>query len=174
MKFKYCCPKMGFEQPQWTPSEAPENYCLTLYSWVPRYTFIARANHVDPDQPTYLCHLIEIYNVCFLIYKVISDQKVKIVEPDQSKDTDVLVNIDLLWSHTHQNTYIWNKGLTSFKATKSSIVQHNNNSERTLNPINPFLHIYAFLRLCDQCSSRSAGTSVPSDLDLHWSHFGQK
>jgi hypothetical protein len=41
-------------------------------------------------------------------------------------------------------------------------------------PFNPFLHIYAFLCVRDQCRSRSAGTSVPSDLDLHWSHFGQK
>jgi hypothetical protein len=40
--------------------------------------------------------------------------------------------------------------------------------------INPFLDIYTFFRDCDQCRSRSASTSMPSDLDLHWLHFGQK
>jgi len=33
----------------------------------------------------------------------------------------------------------------------------------------PFLDIYAYLRMCDQCRSRSAGTSVPSDQDLNCS-----
>jgi hypothetical protein len=35
----------------------------------------------------------------------------------------------------------------------------------------PFLHLYPFLCMCEQCRSRSAGTFMLSDQDLHCSLF---
>jgi hypothetical protein len=40
--------------------------------------------------------------------------------------------------------------------------------------LNPLLHIFVCLRICDQCWSRSTCLSMPSDQHLHWLHLGKK
>jgi hypothetical protein len=117
---------------------------------------IACANIVDPDQPTYPSGLIGIYTVRFLVRNNLKTQNANRADPDQMA-WNVLADLDLHccpWDNSHIQ---WSKVLNQF-----------------FEVFNSFLHIYAFLRVCDQYRSRSAGTSMPSDLDLHWSHFGQK
>jgi hypothetical protein len=46
-------------------------------------------------------------NCSLLINWVISDQNVTSADPDP----DVPADLDLHWSHTHKNAYIWRKGL---------------------------------------------------------------
>jgi hypothetical protein len=73
------------------------------------YTFIAWVNNVDTDQPAHPYRLNRIYNVCFLIHSVISDQNATSADPDQT--ARMQADLDLHWLYMCKNAYIRRKGL---------------------------------------------------------------
>jgi hypothetical protein len=59
---------------------------------------------------------------------------------------------------------------------RSDFTNFTMNSKKSLNlcfVLNPLIHLAVYY-MGKWCKSRSAGTSLPSDLDLHCSLFGQK